>query len=58
MLETIRAFWKDEDGLSTVEYALLLALLVVAAIGVWTAFGGPVRQSVANDTNAMPAPAP
>jgi len=37
----------DEDGLTTVEYALLLALLVVAAIGVWTSFGAKVRASVA-----------
>jgi len=49
----IKKLWKDEDGLTTVEYALLLALLVVAAIGVWTAFGGRVKQSVQRSTNAF-----
>ena len=42
----IKAFWMDEDGLTTVEYALLLALLVVAGIGAWTGFGGKVKSAV------------
>jgi Flp pilus assembly pilin Flp len=41
-------FWKDEEGLTTVEYALLLALLVVAALGVWTAFGTQMKSTVNN----------
>ena len=31
MLTALKQLWKDEEGLTTVEYALLLALLVVAA---------------------------
>ena len=59
----IKGLWKDEEGLTTVEYALLLALLVVAAIGVWTAFGGKVQTSVqssdaAFDTATAAAPTP
>jgi Flp pilus assembly pilin Flp len=42
----MKQLWADEDGLTTVEYALLLALLVVAALGTWTAFGGIVRAKV------------
>ena len=53
MLEMVRSLWKDEDGLTTVEYALLLALLVVAAIGVWTAFGAKIRTTVTNSTNTF-----
>lgn len=53
----MRKFWKDEEGLTTVEYALLLALLVVAALAVWTAFGGTVRNSVAASQNAIEAAA-
>jgi len=48
MFEMVKGLWKDEDGLTTVEYALLLALLVVAAIGVWTGFGAKVRTAVTN----------
>jgi Flp pilus assembly pilin Flp len=36
----------DEDGLTTVEYAMLLALLVVAAIATWTIFGSILRAKV------------
>jgi Flp pilus assembly pilin Flp len=45
--------WKDEEGLTTVEYALLLALLVVAAITVWTTFGGTVRSAVSQSDTAI-----
>jgi len=45
--------YHDEDGLTTVEYALLLALLVVAAIGVWTAFGTKLKNQVSNSTVAF-----
>jgi len=47
------SFLRDEEGLTTVEYALLMALLVVAAIGVWTTFGGKVKESVGASTNAI-----
>jgi Flp pilus assembly pilin Flp len=50
-----KALWKDEDGLTTVEYALLLALLVVAAIGVWTGFGAKVQNAVTSAGNQIDA---
>lgn len=54
----MRELWKDEDGLTSVEYALLLALVAVAAIGAWTTLGGTVGN-VANEAsgtigNTMP----
>ena len=53
MLDRIKHIWQDEEGLTTVEYALLMALLVVAAIAVWTTFGGKVKESVSSSTNAF-----
>ena len=47
------SFLRDEEGLTTVEYALLLAMLVVAAIGVWTQFGAKVQRSVSMTTNSF-----
>lgn len=41
--------WKDEEGLTTVEYALLLALVVVAGITAWNTLGGTVGNAV-NDS--------
>jgi Flp pilus assembly pilin Flp len=45
--------YRDEGGLTTVEYALLLALLVVAAIGVWTGFGTKLKVQVSKSNNAF-----
>ncbi len=45
--------WKCEEGVATVEYALLLALLVLAGIGVWTALGQKVRNAVIEAANAF-----
>ena len=58
MLEMVKGLWKDEEGLTTVEYALLLALIVVVAIAAWTSIGGNVNATVEDvDTRAFGAPA-
>jgi len=46
MMETIRALWSDEDGVTTVEYALLLAILVVGAAAVWATLRGAITSGV------------
>jgi len=53
MIRTITGLWRDEEGLTTVEYALMLALLVVAAVAVWTSFGARVRTSITQSTTAF-----
>ena len=45
-METIRALWSDEDGVTTVEYALLLAVLVVGAAAIWTALRSGIQSGV------------
>jgi len=52
-MNLLKSFWKDEEGLTTVEYALLLALLVVAAITVWSAFGTSIRSAVSTSGNTV-----
>ena len=49
----MKKFWSDEEGLTTVEYALLLALLVVAALATWTTFGTTIRNKVAASGTAI-----
>jgi len=46
MLTALKQLWKDEEGLTTVEYALLLALLVVAAIMALMTFGNQGKGTV------------
>ena len=48
------SYWRDEDGLTTVEYALLLALIVVVAITAWTALGSSVNATVTDVDSHMP----
>lgn len=35
----VRCLWHDEDALTTVEYALLMAILVVGALGAFQYLG-------------------
>ena len=51
----IRKLWSEEDGLATVEYALLLALVAIAAIPAWTTLGQRVSRTVTNATSSLPA---
>ena len=46
--------WTDETGLTTVEYALLLALVAIAAITAWTTLGGRVSTTVTTATSSLP----
>jgi len=39
MATILRRLWQDEAGMTTVEYALLLAVLTVASIIAWTTLG-------------------
>lgn len=43
-----RRLWTDEHGLSTVEYIVLLAVIVVGAIGIWKSIGGNLISSLEN----------
>lgn len=51
----LHQLWRDEEGLTTVEYALLLALVAIAAITAWTTLGSRVSSTVSTATNSLPA---
>ncbi len=40
----------NEEGLSTVEYIIILVLIAVLAITVWRSFGDAVRENVTTST--------
>ena len=42
-----KGLWHDEDGLTTVEYALLLLVLILSATTIWVGLGGRVGNAVA-----------
>ena len=45
-METIKALWTDEDGVTTVEYVLMLVIIVVGAVAAWTALSDAIASSV------------
>jgi Flp pilus assembly pilin Flp len=46
---------RDEAGLSTVEYVILLALVAVVSIGTWQAFGERIETAITDATTALDA---
>jgi Flp pilus assembly pilin Flp len=42
---------RDEAGLSTVEYVIILVLIAAIAIGTWKTFGGKVKTGLENASN-------
>ena len=46
MFDALKRLWNDEDGLSTVEYALLLVLIVIVGVTAWTTLGNNVSSKV------------
>jgi Flp pilus assembly pilin Flp len=53
MWRKLQKIWVEEEAVTTVEYAILLALLVVAAITVWTLFGNTIVTKVASSSNSL-----
>ena len=46
MKAQILKFIRDEEGLTTVEYAVAGALITVAVVGAFTALGGSVSATI------------
>lgn len=40
MMNTLRRFWTDDQGTTSVEYAVVLACLLMVIIGTVLSFGG------------------
>ncbi|MFW5868517.1 MAG: Flp family type IVb pilin [Armatimonadota bacterium] len=53
MDQLVNSWWRDEDGLTTVEYALLLALIVVSAITAWQGLDTSVGNAADRASGAM-----
>jgi len=50
MWTALGRLWRDEEGLTSVEYAILIALLVIASVGIYAALGGRVQGGGAAET--------
>lgn len=50
----IKSFLKSEDGPTATEYAVMLALIIIVALGAITALGSKVSTTFSNVTTALP----
>ena len=53
-MNLIKKFLQSEDGPTAVEYAVMLALIVVVCIGTITTLGTKVNTSFSNTKAALP----
>ena len=53
MRERLQELWSDEKGVATVEYALLLAVLVVGMASVWQILRDAVGNALAGAANTI-----
>lgn len=51
--QSIRKLWKDDSGISAVEYALLLALIGAGISAAAFALGGQVSANITAATGAL-----
>ncbi len=49
----LRALWHDDEGSSTAEMAMLLAVVAVVGIWAWQTYGSTVADSSAHATRAI-----
>ncbi|MFO8081108.1 MAG: Flp family type IVb pilin [Armatimonadota bacterium] len=49
----LHRLWRDEEGVTTVEYALLLALVVVAGITAWSSLGEAVSNTISESASTI-----
>ena len=54
MWTLIKKFAKEEEGMETVEYAVVAALVIVAGITVWQLLGGAISTQISSLFTAMP----
>jgi len=53
--EAMQRFFKSEDGPTTTEYAVMLSLIVIVAIGAISGIGVKVSDVFAGVDNGLPA---
>lgn len=52
--DILHKLWTDEGGLTTVEYALLLMLVVIAGATAWASLGHSVDRCAQSGVSVMP----
>ena len=56
MYRQLQQLARDEQGVATVEYALLVCLIAIACIGAWMGLATKVKTSFLQSTNSLSQP--
>ncbi|MBN2561498.1 MAG: Flp family type IVb pilin [Phycisphaerae bacterium] len=54
MKDFLKRFLSEEEGATATEYAVMLALIIVIALGAISALGDKVSQTFTDIVNTMP----
>jgi len=52
-IQELRKLVRDDRGLSTVEYVILLVLIAALAVGTWQTFGQNVNQHLTDSSEEI-----
>lgn len=55
LIKTLQDFWTDEEAATAVEYAVMLALIIVACLGSVSALSNATADSFNDTANAISA---
>jgi len=53
MVQFIKGFWQEEEGVTAIEYGLIAALIAVVIIGALTIVGGELNTVFEKIGNAL-----
>ena len=52
--DLFRALWKPQEGQTMAEYGIVLAVITIAAVGVFTALSGGIQSAISRVTAILP----
>ncbi len=54
LMNRVKSFWISEDGPTATEYAVMLALIIIVALGAITLLGDKVSDIFTNVEGSLP----
>ncbi len=54
VMNRVKSFWVSEDGPTATEYAVMLALIIIVALGAITLLGNKVSDIFSNVEDSLP----
>ena len=54
VMNRVKSFWISEDGPTATEYAVMLALIIIVALGAITLLGNKVSDIFSNVEDSLP----